>query len=348
MALAGPPLRVGLIGYGLAGASFHAPLMATTRDLELAAIVTRDPARRQQALSAHPGARVLEHAESLWHRDLALDLVVVASPNRTHAALAEAAIAAGLHVVVDKPIARSAQEARTLVQHAARRGVMLTVFQNRRWDGDFLTVRKLLASGELGEPYRFESRFERWRPQPKGGWRESADPEEAGGVLYDLGSHLIDQALVLFGPVNHVYAELSARRSGLQVDDDAFIALTHDSGVHSHLHASLMAATSGPRMRVLGSRAAFTKYGLDVQEAALRRGERPGPGWGEEPAEAWGQLGADETLRRVRTEAGAYPAFYAGVVEALRTGAAAPVDARAAVAALEIIEAAQRSASTSG
>src|SRR5262249_42471240 len=154
-------------------------------------------------------------------------------------------------------------------------GVLLTVFQNRRWDGDFLTVRQLLGSGQLGTVARFESRFERWRPKLSGGWRESGDPEDAGGLLYDLGSHLVDQALLLFGAVTQIYAELDARRAGSRTDDDTFVALTHESGVRSHLWMSAVAAEPGPRFRIFGNEAAFTKYGLDVQEAALREGGDP-------------------------------------------------------------------------
>ena len=339
------PLRVGLIGYGLAGAYFHAPLIATTPGLQLAAVVTSDPERRRQAERDHPGVVVVTPAERLWTDALALDLVVVASPNRTHVPLAMGALEAGLHVVVDKPLAPTAAEGRRVVDEAHRRERMLTVFQNRRWDGDFLTLRRLLRDGALGEPLRFESRFERWRPSPKPGWRERGAPEEAGGILYDLGSHLVDQALTLFGAATHVYAELDRRRPGVEVDDDAFVALTHASGVRSHLHMSAVAAQPGPRMRMLGSRAAYTKFGLDVQEDALRRGERPArAGWGEEPAERWGALGAGDDLRPVRTEPGAYQAFYAGVAAALRDGAPAPVNPDDAVAGLAIIEAARRSA----
>ena len=259
--------------------------------------------------------------------------------------LTRRALEAGLHVVVDKPLAPSATEGRRLVEEARHRGRLLTVYQNRRWDGDFLTLRRLLRDGALGEPLRFESRFERWRPTPKGGWRERGAPEEAGGLLYDLGSHLIDQALVLFGPAAAVYAEIDRRRPGAEVDDDAFVALTHASGVRSHLYMSAVAAQPAPRMRVLGTRAAYVKWGLDVQEEALRGGARPDRlGWGEEPSERWGTVGASDDTRPVRTEPGAYQRFYAGVVSALRDGAEPPVDPSEAVAALAVIEAARTSA----
>jgi predicted dehydrogenase len=315
--------------------------------MSLDAIVTRDPERRASAARLYPGAQILHSADALWEHAADFDVAVIATPNRTHAPLAHAALEAGLGVVVDKPFATTAEEGAAVVEEARRRSLMLTVYQNRRWDGDFLTVRRLAADGTLGRVYRFESRFERWRPVPKGGWREQADPAEAGGILFDLGSHLIDQAMLLFGSAATVYAELDRRRQNVAVEDDVFVALTHASGVRSHLVMSAVAGQAGPRFQVLGSRAAYLKYGLDVQEDALRSGERPDrSGWGEESADHWGTLGSGNELQRVRSEAGAYPAFYAGVVASLREGAPPPVDPNDAVRCLQIIAAAQRSAAT--
>ena len=339
------PIRLGLIGYGLAGESFHAPLIRATPGLELAAIVTGNPERQGAVRRAHPRASVVDTAAALWDDAHRLDLVVVASPNRTHVPLALAALAAGLHVVVDKPLAPTAAEGRRLLEEARRRQRMLTVFQNRRWDGGFLTARRLLSEGAIGEPHRFEARFERWRPALTGGWRERGAPEDAGGILYDLGSHLIDQALVLCGPAAHVYAELDRRRPSAEADDDAFVAITHASGVRAHLFMSAVSAQADSGLRLMGSRAAYIKHGPDVQEAALRRGGSPDtPGWGEEPREAWGTLGAGDDVRPVPTEPGVYQRFYEGVVRALRDGAPPPVDPADAVATLEVIEAARRSA----
>ncbi|HEX6039744.1 MAG TPA: Gfo/Idh/MocA family oxidoreductase [Longimicrobium sp.] len=335
---------MGLIGYGLGGAAFHAPLIATTPGMRLTAIVTAHPERVQQARANHPESAILDAAERLWERADSLDLVVVTTPNRSHVPLARSALAAGLPVVVDKPLAATPEDARALVDEARRSGRMLTVFQNRRWDGDFLTLRRLMAEGALGDVHRFESRFERWRPEPKPGWREEADPAQAGGLLYDLGSHLIDQALVLFGPVTHVYAELDRRRPGVRVDDDAFVALTHGSGVRSHLWMSAVAGDHALRMRVLGSRAAYVKHGMDVQEPTLRMGGSPGAGYGVEPESAWGRLVKGDASESIETERGDYPAFYAGVARALRDGGPPPVDPMDAVAGLEIIRAAQVSA----
>jgi predicted dehydrogenase len=337
-------IRVGVIGYGMAGRVFHAPLIAAAPGMRVAAIVTSDAERARQAAADHPGAAIVDSAERLWERADELELVVVATPNRTHAPLARAAMEGGLGVVVDKPFAVTADEGRALIAEAKERGTMLTVYQNRRWDGDFLTVQRLISSGALGEVHRFESRFERWRPALKGGWREHGDPAEAGGLLYDLGSHLVDQALVLFGPATHVYAELDRRRPGVEVDDDAFVALTHASGVRSHLWMSHVDADDAMRMRVLGSRAAYVKHGLDVQERALRNGWPPGPDWGKEPESAWGRLGSGEAWTAVATDRGAYPEFYARVAAALRDGTPPPVDPADAVAALDVIHAAQQSA----
>ncbi|MGW5661793.1 Gfo/Idh/MocA family oxidoreductase [Streptomyces sp. NPDC003758] len=343
------PLRVGLVGYGLAGSVFHAPLIAATEGLVLDTVVTSNPERQQQARAEFPDVRVAATTDELWPRAGELDLIVVASPNKTHVPIATAALEAGLPVVVDKPVAGTAAEARGLAALAEERGLLLSVFQNRRWDNDFLTLRKLLADGELGDVWRFESRFERWRPKPKGGWRESGDPAEIGGLLYDLGSHVVDQALVLFGPAAAVYAESDVRRPGAEADDDTFIALTHTSGVRSHLYVSATAAQLGPRFRVLGSRAGYVKYGLDPQEAALREGLRPGPEWGQEPESLWGRVGAGESPLTgggspEPTLPGDYPAYYAAIAKALREGGPNPVTALEAAAALDVLEAARRSA----
>ncbi|WBO66094.1 Gfo/Idh/MocA family protein [Streptomyces camelliae] len=346
---AATPLRVGLIGYGLAGSVFHAPLIAAAEGLALDTVVTSNPERQEQARSEFGDVRTAGTPEELFDRAGELDLVVIASPNKTHVPLAATVLKAGLPVVVDKPLAGTAAEARDLAALAEERGLLLSVFQNRRWDNDFLTLRKLISEGELGDVRRFESRFERWRPQPKGGWRESGDPAEIGGLLYDLGSHVVDQALVLFGPAAEVYAEADVRRPGAETDDDTFIALTHTNGVRSHLYVSATAPQLGPRFRVLGSAAGYVKYGLDPQEAALREGLRPGPRWGAEPESLWGRIGAGESPLTgggtpVPTLPGDYPAYYAAVADALRGTGPNPVTALEAAAALDVLEAARRSA----
>lgn len=331
-----------LIGYGLAGATFHAPVIAATPGLRLATVVTSNAERAEAARAGYGGVEILPAAEALWAQADRHDLVVVAAHNRAHVPLGLAAIAAGLPVVIDKPVAPGSEGAERLGAAARAARLPAVPFHNRRWDGDFLTLRRLLSADELGDVVRYESRFERWRPTRRpGARREQPGPDEAGGVLFDLGSHLIDQALALFGPVAAVYAEIETRQAGLDVDDDAFVALTHTSGVRSHLWASHMAADRGPRLRVLGSRAAYVKHGMDVQAFQLQAGMRPGEaGFGEESQDAWGALRAGEQSRPVPTERGNYASFYAGVAASVRHGSAPPVSLNDAIHGLRIIEAA--------
>jgi predicted dehydrogenase len=333
---------VAIVGYGLAGRFFHAPLIAATDGLEVASVVTSSGSRRDQVAVEHPGATPVADLQELWNAP-APELVVVATPNSSHVAVASAAIERGIPVVVDKPLAVTADDAEALVLRAEDAGVLLTVFQNRRWDTDHLTLRRLIAEEALGRIARYESRFERWRPEAeRGKWRERAAPE-GGGVLLDLGSHLVDQALTLFGAVTHVYAEVEARR-GTPADDDVFVALFHVGGMISHLHASAVAPSPGPRLRVQGTSAGFLVPGLDPQEAALRAGVRPDSvgDWGE-PAE-WerGRLVAGDQSVPVPPEPGAWPRFYALLREALLSGGPPPVDPRDAVASLRVLEAARR------
>ena len=337
------------MGYGLAGSVFHAPLISATPGMTLATVVTSNAERAERARLAHPEARVVDRVDAIWDAARDHDLVVVATANRAHVPVATAALDAGLDVVVDKPMAPTSDAARQLVALARARGHMLTVFNNRRWDGDMLTVQRLLHEGAVGEVTRMESRFERWQPRPRpDSWRLQGDPAEAGGVLFDLGSHLVDQAMVLFGGPERVYAEVQRRRAMVEADDDVFIALEHPGGIRVHLWASAVAAQQGPRFRLLGMRGAYVKNGLDGQEDALRAGARPdGPGWGLEPPERWGRLVGDGGERQVETEPGAYPRFYQAVAEALRTGAPPPVDPLDGIAVIEVLEAARQSARAS-
>lgn len=333
-------LRAALIGYGLAGSVLHAPLIAATPGLRLTAVVTSNPARASAAREAYPDVTVLDRAEELFERADEHDLVVVATPNDTHVELATRAIDGGLAVVVDKPLAPTSEAARELTERAERADVTLTVFHNRRWDSDQLTLRWLIDEGALGDVLRYESRFERWRPDGRrDAWRETAPPGEGGGLMLDLGIHLVDQALTLFGPVRGVYGEADHRRAGA-ADDDAFIALEHESGVRSHLWASDLVAARLPRLRVLGSRGAYVVDVLDGQEDALRAGRRPGDGqpWGEEPRDRWGRLVRGDTAEPVRSEPGDWPSFYERVAAAVRGEGDVPVDPHDAIAALEVLE----------
>jgi predicted dehydrogenase len=345
----GQTLRVAVIGYGVAGSVFHAPLVNATPGMEVAAIVTGNDERRAQAQRDFPEAALLAGADEVWAGAATYDLAVVATANRAHAPLTLAALAAGLPVVVDKPMAANAGDARAMIEASRAAGLLLTVFHNRRWDTDFLTVRRLVGDGTIGPPFRLESRFERYREQPKpGAWRELADPGDAGGTLWDLGPHLVDQSCVLFGDPTHVFAEVDRRRAEVAVDDDAFVALRFAGGQVAHLHMSQVAAIEGPRVRVSGLGGAYEQPGLDPQEDALRAGRRPGdPGFGVVAEHEWGRLvtgGSAPGERRIEPERGRWDAFYAGVRDALVAGAPPPVDPLDGLRVVELIDAAHRSA----
>ena len=325
-------LRVGIAGFGLAGRVFHAPLVASVDGLELSAVMTRSPQRAAQAQADHPGVRVAAGIDALLD---GIDVLVVATPNSSHVEVALAGLGRGLAVVVDKPVAPGAEQARRLLGAGGR----LTVFQNRRWDGDFLTAQRLLREGALGRPLRLESRFEKFSPQvDPSRWREQPDADEGGGVLLDLGAHLVDQAVQLFGPPASVYAELHRRRPGARVEDDVFIALEHAGEVRSHLWMGKAAPLAGPRLRLNGLDAGFACDGLDPQEDQLGAGMHPGdPGYGEAPP---GRLGNQP----LPLERGRYEDFYAGVRDWAAGDAPPPVEPADSVRVLEILEAARRSA----
>jgi predicted dehydrogenase len=346
---AGDAVRTALVGYGLGGSAFHAPFIAADPRMELEIVVTSSPERQSQVRARYSGVRVLGTFDQLLDSLDLVDLVVLSTPNVTHVALAEAVLGRDRHVVVDKPVAPTAAQVRHLVARAGRAGRHLVPFQNRRWDGDFRTVQCLLQSGMLGTLDRFESRYERWQPEISSGrerlWKRDPSPGHATGILYDLGSHLIDQVVALFGRPVTVYAEMDLRRDEGEVDDDVFVALQYPHGPRTQLWASSLAADQGPRFRLLGQRGAYVKQGMDVQEAALIAGRRPSePGWGEESPDAWGTIITAAGSRPQRTLPGAYQLFYAELASCLLEGAPPPVDPADAVLTAEIIEAARRSA----
>ena len=336
------PIRTGIIGFGLAGRVFHAPFIATNPAFRLDLISTANPDRAAEAAAQHPGAEIVATPDELLARAGDLDLVILASPAHTHLEQGLAALEAGAAVVIDKPFVPTVSDAKKLIAAAEDADRVLTVFQNRRWDGDFLTVKRLIAEGALGTVHRFELTFERWSGPNRDRWQDTTTIEQGAGITYDLGSHLVDQALQLFGPAVVEQAELQIVRDGAVSDDDAFISLLHSSGVRSHLTMSRAAAQSGPRFRVLGSESGYTVYGLDGQEPALKVQKWPGSdGYGVTPESEWGLLGIDGSeagLTPVPTEPGDYPAFYAGVAAAIRDGAPAPVDPRDALEVVRILE----------
>lgn len=332
-------IAIGLIGYGLAGKVFHAPLIGAVDGLALAAVAT---SRAEELAVDWPGARAVTDPQALI-ADPAIELVVVASPNDTHAPLARAALEAGKHVVIDKPFARDAAEGRALADLARERGRILSVFHNRRWDGDFLTVRRLVEAGTLGELRLVELRWDRFRLEQRAGWKDAAG--RGGGVLADLGPHLVDQALLLFGRPDALSADLAAQRKGGATDDYVELML-HYGTMRVIVSATMAVAAPRPRFALHGTAGSFVKYGIDTQEALLGSGMTPGaPGYGEEPPASYGTLtDPSGTTRQIATERGDYRGFYEGVVAAIRNGAPPPIDPADAIAGLELIDLARKSA----
>ncbi|GAB3274286.1 Gfo/Idh/MocA family protein [Kineosporia babensis] len=336
-------IRTAVIGFGTAGRVFHAPLVAAEPRFALSAVVTSSPERAAVVAAEYPGTVVLSSTDELFDRAEEFDLVVIGSPNETHAPLALRAIEAGLHVVIDKPIAVTAAESRQVVEAAAAAGVKLTVFQNRRWDGDFKTLQAVLEKGELGEVRQFETSFEWWSPKVTERWKDTATPQSGGGMLYDLGPHLIDQAIQLFGPVEEIHAELDARRPGAFNDDDSFMTMRHTSGVRTRMWMSAISPAPRPRFRVVGSQGVFVSEGLDPQEPQSIAGRRPGSeGFGRHDDGRTATISTPEGERAVELQAGEYLAFYRLLGDALTDSASLPIDPADSITALELIERAVR------
>lgn len=334
-----PVIRTAVVGFGTSGKVFHGPLLAADPEFVVSGVVTSDAGRSREVTELHPEARLFADVDALFAAAEDFDLLVVGSPPVTHAGLAHRAIDAGLAVVVDKPFTTTSAEADAVIAHALEADVPLTVFQNRRLDADFLTLQRLIADGRLGEVRRFESRFEWWKPTLSKAWQAESTPADGGGILFDLGTHLIDQAIQLFGDVVDVRGELGTFRPGGRADDDAFVALRHESGVISHLTMSSVAALHGPRFHVLGSLAGYTKWGLDVQEGQLKAGLLPNdPGYGVEPRNTWGALGVQDEAESVAPVDGSYPLFYRRLADALLRGGDLPVQPSDARRVIELIE----------
>jgi len=331
------PVRIGLAGYGLGGRYFHAPLIASAANCEFLGVVTTSPERRRQVaedlgLPAFASLKDLASAGA--------EAVAISTPAATHVTLTQQVLRLGLAVVCDKPFAPDAEAARATVRLAEQLEVPISVYQNRRWDSDFLTVRELLSQGALGTLTVFESRFERFRP-------ESGPSPAGGGALLDFGSHLVDQALVLGGPVTGVYAEMHYRAEPDGLDDDVFIALAHEGGVRSHLWGSWRQGSPGPRFRVAGTKGAYVIQDVDGQEALLRSGGSPaisGDQWGTEPPERWGHLLRGDVSEPVPSARGSWDLFYPAFAAAVRGERPVPVDPWDAVASAAVLDAARTSA----
>jgi len=330
-------LRVGLIGFGLAGQSFHAPIIRTTPGLELACIVERSGSAAPQMV---PEARAVRTVDELL-ADEQIQLCVVATPHNSHFDVARRCMLAGSHVVVDKPFTVTSAEAKELMEVAAQQKRVLSVYQNRRYDGDFQTVKKIVESGVLGEVVEYEARYDRYRPEPRPNWRDKPGP--GSGMLFDLGPHLIDQALTLFGPPLAVNASLLHQRGFPVVD--AFDVCFEYPRLRALLRARILAYAPGPHFLIHGTKGSFSKYGMDPQEDPLRRGELPGSEhWGEDQEELWGTLSvAGSQPQKVKTEVGDYRNLYANVRDAILGKAPLAVTAEDGYRTLRAIELAQQS-----
>ena len=333
-------VRFGLVGYGSGGRIFHAPLLASADNIDFLGVVTKSPERRAQLAEQRPALTAFDDLAALVAAGA--EAVAISTPAATHADLADEAIDLGLAVVVDKPFTLDAATTKGVVAHAKEKGVLLSPYQNRRWDSDFLTVRKLIAGGALGTVRRFESRFERWAPDRK-------ISAAGGGTLLDFGAHLVDQALVLHGPAVRVYAEV---RGNGDLDDDFFMALHHVNGVESHLWGSWRQAAPGPRFRISGSTGAYVVDGIDGmdgQEALLKAGKSPADlrdRWGVEHEHAWGRLYHGATSAPIPTERGRWDTFYPAFAKAVRKEGPLPVNPDDVIRTMTVLDAARESART--
>ncbi|HEX2917035.1 MAG TPA: oxidoreductase [Edaphobacter sp.] len=339
-------IGVAVIGFGLAGRVFHAPFVSAVPGLKLEAIVQR---RGDEAAQAYPGVRILRSVEEAL-ADKGISLIVVGTPNETHYELAKKALQAGKHGVIDKPFAATSEQAKELIELARAKKLILAPFHNRRWDGDFLTVCKILASGELGRVATFESHFDRFRPLPREAtWKEAGN--DANGMLFDLGPHLVDQALALFGTPESITASVRRDRDTTEIEDAFDIVLSYPR-LQAICRATMLAAEPAPRFLIHGTLGSFRKYGLDPQEPALVGGAKvPAMGdsreWLGEPESAWGTLvvapdpnqPGDLKRTTIRTEPGDYRSYYANVRDAiLGTGqlAVTPEDGYRVIRLLEL------------
>jgi len=337
-------LRVGLIGFGYAGKTFHAPLIRATAGLELAAVASSDAGKVRATLGDGPA--VMSSAQALIAA-ADIDLVVIASPNATHGELATLALQAGRHVVVDKPFTANAGEALQLAMLARGKGRLLSVFHNRRWDSTTRTANKLLASGMLGEIRYAAMHYDRFRPQPVNRWKE--DAAAGGGLWMDLGPHLLDEALCYFGQPLAIQADIAAVRPGAGADDTFHARLRYADGLRVDLQASMLGALPRPRLVLQGTRGTYLKQGLDPQEAALKAGLLPAAeddaAWGIDADAGIAMLEQDGELRQIAvpTENGAYPAYYRQLAEAIRGRAANPVPPEDAIAVMRVLDAGRES-----
>ena len=327
-------MRVGIAGYGLAGRSFHAPLLKGC-GFDVVAILTGNSTRARQAKEDFPLVKVVENLNDLLAQEL--DLVVIATANSSHAEYALAAISAGIPVVVEKPMGRTVAETERILDAAEKAGVLVTAFYNRRWDSDMLTLKKVASNGLIGKVFRLDSRFERYRPQLNpSAWRETLSPEEGGGLLLDLQTHLLSTALDAFGPADLTYA--SVRKIRGESEDDVVLNLRHTSGVDSYCSVSAISGSTGPRIRALGTEGALIIEELDPQEALLRAGNFPEGGIWQVPTASKAYIQRGDQREEIQAVPGNYGHFYLSVAGALEGKNPMPVNAEDILAVATIID----------
>ncbi len=328
-------IRTGIIGFGVSGQIFHAPFLDANEAFSVELVATGNPERVANARQKY---EVVATPDELLARAGELDLVVLSSPPSVHVDQGLRALAAGASVVTDKPFAPSVAGAEALLAAAASAGQQVFVFQSRRWDGDLLTIKKLLDADTLGRVYRFESSLERSVAVLRTPWHGELPVAQGGGVTFDIGAHLIDQAIHLFGDARLAYADMRFVREGRASEDDSFVVLEHSGGVTSHLRMSRVAGQSSPRFRVLGSDGAYVVRGVDGQEDFIKAGGLPtDAAYGLAPESSWGTLGTTGNLVAHATERGDYGAFYRGVAASMLEGAPPPVDPLDSIKGLRII-----------
>ena len=327
-------LRVGIAGYGLAGRSFHAPILAGT-NFEVTAVLTTNDVRKRHAKEDFPTVKIVSTIEELCAQDL--DLIVIASGNQVHLSQALTAINAGIPTVVDKPMGINVAQTREILDAADSAGVAVTTYFNRKWDSDILTLKRVIRDGQIGRVIRMDSRFERFRPQlnPQS-WRENNSPEDGGGLLLDLMPHLISTAIECFGPANLKSSSIRSVRGG--ADDDCVLVLAHETGVESILSASAVVGAPGPRLRVIGSEGAFVVNELDPQEALLRAGKAPKDGKWEEGTSSQAFIHRGDSVEEFKADPGNYASFYSLVHEAIMNKTAMPISPEEILAVAQIID----------
>lgn len=334
-------IRTGLLGYGLSGSVFHAPLLSVLDEFDIKKVMT---SRKEQVNREIPEAETVSSIEDITS-DPEIDLAIVTTPSGLHYEAAKECLLAGKHVVLEKPMTATAKEAEELINIAEEKGVRVSVYHNRRWDNDFLTIKQLIDEGRLGEVNTFHASYDRFRPNVRQRWREQKGP--GSGALYDLGSHLIDQALHLFGMPEAVTAQVAAQREGAETDDYFHVVL-HYGKLQAILHSGSIVPANGPRYQIHGSKGSFIKYGIDGQEDALRSGQKPaGESWGTDVPENYGELtvveGEEVKKEIVETLPGSYLTYYKELAASIKNGGKLPVTAEEGLNVIRIIEAARTS-----